>query len=237
MNLQRFALSAMLLAIGYAMTAALYWALLNIPESNVLALLVSAVLVLLVAIAGGVTTGMALALAQGARSADAGRRAIAALPSFFAGVVIFGALWWLTGFAEAWWRGHRGEVDAVFLRYMGTARTGPLHQSVLWVIFLARWALGLSVVAALIAAGISGGRLATIGRDLRSIRMIALGAACAGVIAVTQGLWRLVFWRPQGLPASGVELVFVTAKLMVLYALAISIANAVLWVHRSGTTT
>lgn len=237
MNLQRFALSAMLLAIGYAVTAALYWALLNIPESNVLALLASAALVLLVAIAGGVTTGMALALAQGAGSGDAARRAIAALPSFFAGVVIFGGLWWLTGFAEASWRGHRGEVDAMFLRYLGTARTEPLHRSTLWLLFLIRWGLGLSVVAALVAAGVSGGRLATIGRDLRSIRMIALGAACAGVIAVTQGVWRVVLWRPRGLPASGVELVFVAAKLIVLYAFAISIAAAVLWAHRSSTTT
>ena len=226
----RFSRSAAALAVGCLLIAGFYWALLNVPESNVLALSLSALLVLLTVAAGGVTTGAALALAQAASFREAIRRAAASLPGFAAGLVVFGVIWWATGTADAWWRANRGEIDALFIRYAGLERTGWLHQAVSWLLFLLRWALGSSVVIAFTAEGGSGGRLA-VGRSFRSIRLVALAAACAGVIAVTQVVWRVAFWRPSGLPPTEVELVFVATKLALLYALAIAVATAVLWAH------
>ena len=117
--------SAAALAIGAALTVALYLALLYVPEANVTSLLLSAVLVLLIVLAAGLTAGLAAALpAHGWRAAL--RRAAAGMPAFITGLILFAALYVLLDQLEAWWRLHRGEVDAMLLPYIGTRSTAPL---------------------------------------------------------------------------------------------------------------
>jgi hypothetical protein len=223
-----FVASALTLAVGVAGAGGLYWALLNVPESNVLALVVSGLLVAAAAAAIGTTLGASLMLSGGARAADATRRALAALPAFFLGLTIVAFLWWITGAADAWWTSHRGEVDAAFIRYAGTARTGRLHQAFYWITFLIRWALGLSVLAGLVSAAAAGGsRIVTNGLRT-SIRLVPLAASIAGVVIVSELLWRVVYWRPDDLPPTSIETAFVAVKLFVLYLLAAVIGAGVL---------
>lgn len=231
MNVHSFTRSAATLAVGYALGAALLWALLNVPESNALALTLSAVLLLLVAVTVGVTTASAMAFAQDVSPGVGVRRTLAALPSFVAGLAVFAILWWLTGFADGWWRAHHGAVDALFLRYLGATRTQPVHQAAFRATWLVRWVLGLSIVAGLTAAGAQGGmRLAGSGLRL-SVRLAPLAAAAVGILVVSEGLWRIVVWRPKSLPPNWAEPTFATAKLIVLYALTVAIAAAVLRVY------
>ena len=240
MSARAIAKAAGVLAIGYAITLGLFWALLNVPESSVPALALSAALAVLVAVAAGFTTGSAAALVAGAAFSpptastplaslrEIGRRALRALPGFLAGLMIFGVLWWITGSADDWWRAHRGEVDAVFLRYLGTGRTALMHEGVFQTTWLVRWALGLSAVAGLVAACTIGGIRAAAGGLRAAVRIVPLVVTAIAALVVGKGLSRLVYWRPKAIPPNWLEPAFVAIKLSVLYLLAIVMAAIVL---------
>ena len=220
--------SAAALAIGAALTVALYLALLYVPEANVTSLLLSAVLVLLIVLAAGLTAGLAAALpAHGWRAAL--RRAAAGMPAFITGLILFAALYVLLDQLEAWWRLHRGEVDAMLLPYIGTRSTAPLHAAVAWLLWLVRWGVGLSLVLGLVVA-------ATGGRSRRGIRLalaaVPLVTMTLAAIVLSQGVWRIVYWRPDRLPATSLEVAFVAAKLIVLYLVAVIVAGVVIGVYR-----
>jgi hypothetical protein len=225
-----FLRSAAALAAGWAVGAALFWALLNVPESNVPALALSGTLAVLMVFACGATIAVASGLLRRLTLAAAARRALPALPGVVGGLAAWAALCGLAWWAGSWWRAHLGEIDAVSVRYLGATRTAWFHDSVSWGLWLAGWALGLSLVAGLVTALVAG-------RGLRiglraSVRLVPLAAAALAVVAVGEGLWRLAFWRPAHLPATWAEPVFVTAKLSLLYLAAVAAAVAVLEAHR-----
>ena len=231
MNIGREGLAASVLALGYALAGAFYWALLNVPESNALALVLSALLVLSIVVTGAATTAGAIVLGRGTAPED-GHHLGAAIGGFVLGLAIFAALCAMTGETDAWWGAHRGEIDALFLRYGGSTRTGWLHQSESWLSFLLRWALGLSVIAALAAAGARSGTRGLPHGLRAAVRLAPLAATIAGVLIVSEVVWRLAYWRPRRLPPTWMEPAFVAIKLAVLYGLAIAIAAGVLSVHR-----
>ncbi|MBS1819979.1 MAG: hypothetical protein JSU08_18755 [Acidobacteria bacterium] len=187
--------------IGGLLAGAAYWGLLNVPESNVPALLLSGVLGVLIVAIGGISVGTVLAQARGNSLLSAMRWSVRRLPAFVAAIVIFAALWWITAALEAQWTQHAGEVDAIFLRYVGTARTAWAHTGVSWLMWLLRWGLGLALVAA-ITAGAPGIAVAS----------VPLGATIGGLL-VGWLLWLGVYWRPRGLPHDTAELLFVSVKL------------------------
>lgn len=231
MSVPRFWQSAAVLACGYTLAALLFWALLNVPESTVMSLVLSVLLLVAATLCVGITTGLTLALSQHLTLSASLRRAIAALPGFLLGLLVCGLLWWATARFDLWWMRTRGEVDALVLRYLGTARTEPLHVAVPFLSWTVRWVLGLSVVAALTSAALSDdGR--SIGRGLRlAIRPRLLAAALLALLVGGEGLRRLAYWRPSGLPASSVEIAFAILKLGVLYAAAIGMATIVLQLY------
>jgi hypothetical protein len=230
MNARRPVLATATLALGGAVAAGLFWALLNVPESNLLALTLSAALLLaIVATLGGIIAASS-AVADGAGVAGVLRRSIAAMPAFALGVIVFAALWWLTGAIDAWWRAHRGEVDAASIRYLNVARTQSLHQAVFLILWIVRWVIGLSIVAALATTAAAHGVHAA-GAGLRNaVRPAPIAAGLAAALLLT-GLWRLVYWRPARL-APWLEPTFVASKLTVLYVAAVSIVALALAVHR-----
>src|SRR5262245_19023735 len=231
MIVRRLATSALVLAGGYAIAGGLFWLLLNVPESNVVALLASALAALSVVMCAGLATAAALTVPQGGPTREVIRRAVRTLPLFLLGLVSFAALWWVTARVDAWWSAHRGEIDAVMLRYLGLTSTNWLHLTAAWLAWLVRWGLGLSCVAAFAAAGASGTGQVTSG--LRSaIRLAPLAMVVAAALIVSQGVWRWVYWRPAGLSPSYAELTFVVVKLGGLYLLVAALGAAVLDVHR-----
>ncbi len=209
----RTVLSGLLVTIlGAALAGGAYWELLRVPESNVLALLLSALLVVAGLLVLGVTVGTVLALAGGAALRAALARGVRALPGFLLGGVVLLALVWLTGSISDQWALHRGEIDALFLRHAGTDRTAGLHTGVDWLMWLLRWGLGLAAVAAAtagMAAGAGPGAVRGLGQAL-SPRPLA-----ATVLALLAGwgLWSVIYWRPKGMTADITELAFVSVKL------------------------
>jgi len=235
MNLGRESLAAVVLALGYALAGGLYWWLLNVPESNALALILSATLVLLLVVASAVTTAGAVAVASGT-GRPARQHVGAAIVGFAIGLALFEVLFAITDQGEQWWIRHSGEIDALFLRYGGITRTGWLHTTVEQTVIFGRLMLGLSAVAALVVAGVSGGWRALLHGLRRSVRLVPLAATLAGVLVFVKIVCRLVFWRPRGLPPTWMEPTFVTIKLATLYAVTIAVAAFVLSVHRRHAT-
>ena len=116
--------------LGVSLAGLAYWELLRVPESNVIALLLSAALVLAGTLVVGITVGTVVALAGGAPARSALARGVRALPGFLIGALVLLALVWLTGSIGEQWTLHRGEIDALFLRYAGTDRTAGVRSSI-----------------------------------------------------------------------------------------------------------
>lgn len=222
MTLSRLGLSGLLLAVGYAIAGGLYWLLLNVPESSAPMLALSLLLLVAMVAVAGVTTGAAVALAQGATARQALADSLRALPLFGLGLLIFAIIWTAAGFATNWWSGHHGEIDALALRYLRTDRTQPLHTTVEWILWLAQWGLGLSLLGGLTAAGALGSGPSTARRPaaltgLRTgVAVLPLLSVIVGVVIVAEGLWRWAYWRPDSLSTTS-EMLFVTLKLAALY--------------------
>ncbi|MFN7983705.1 MAG: hypothetical protein U0Q11_17800 [Vicinamibacterales bacterium] len=220
MNLKSVALVSLLAMAGAALTGGAYWALLNVPESNVLALAFSALLVVLIAVIAGYALSVALSAASGSSIGQAVQEGVRGVPGFLTGGIVFVVLWYLTTSIDAQWTEHAGEIDALFLRYAGTAHTAWLHTTVGWVLWLIRWGVGAAVVAGATTTSVTRG---SIGRGLSlSVSPLPLGATLLALF-VAYELWAFVYWRPKGLPADSAELAFVSAKLAVL-----AVVNAVL---------
>ncbi len=235
----RTVLSGMVVTIlGATLAGGTYWELLRVPESNVLALLLSALLVLAGVLIIGVTVGTVIALASGASLRAALARGGRALPGFLLGTVVLLALVWLTGSIDGQWALHRGEIDALFLRYAGTDRTDAVHAGIAWLMWLLRWGLGLAAVAAATAgvAAAPGGAVG--GSAVRGLGQALapqpLGATVLGLLA-GWGLWSSVYWRPKGMTADVTELAFVSVKLGALFLVGAVLVVLVLHVFARPT--
>jgi hypothetical protein len=228
----RFVRSLLVLLVGSALVAGAYWALLNVPESNIPALLLSATLAMLIVLGVGATLVVATAAAGDEPLLRSVPGTIGALPLFLLGVGIFAALWVTTTWFDAWWIAHRGEADALVLRYTGSTRTGFLHLAIEWISWAIRWVVGLSAVVALAVAGAVHHRgAAGVGFRL-ALRAVPLLTAAAAVLLVSQGLWRIAPWRPENLPPTSAEVYFAAVKLGVLYVVTSVVAGGVLAVYR-----
>jgi len=231
MNLRRFAIATLVAGAGGAIGGALFWALLNVPESNVLALTLSAVLALVIVLSAGMAIATAACAADGASAGDVARRSLYALPAFVAGLLIAGALWWLTGASGSWWQAHRGETDALLILHANIAHTRGLHNTVAEVLWIIRWGLSLSVIVALVttaavrpAAGLAGG-----------LRNGVAWTSLAASVVIAEALaraWPIVYWRPARI-TTAMEPAFVGVKLALLYVLASVIAAAGISLIRS----
>ncbi len=133
---------------------------------------------------------------------------------------------------DAWWAAHRGEADALAIRYTGVTRTAEIHSAIQWISWLIRWAIGLSAVIALAVAGAVQRATAAAAGVRLALKAMPLLAATTAVLVVSQGLWRATRWRPESLPPTSAEVYFSAAKLGFLYLTALIVAAAVLTVYR-----
>jgi hypothetical protein len=214
--------SLVVVLIGSAAAAGAFWTLLNVPESNVLALAASAFLLLLTAFIAAVTLSIALEAAAGVSLSAAARRALRGVQGFLVGFVLFAALWWITTSIDNLWALHRGEIDALMLRYAGTANTRWIHTSAAWFLWLVRWGVGLAVVCATTAGAMQ--QAGAVRGVSTAFSLVPLGAMLAALVA-GRGLWWVANWRPQRLIGTSSEFVFVSTKLTLL-ALAASLLAA-----------
>ena len=216
MTLKRLLTVFLVLAVGAALIGAAYWALLNVPESNVLALLLSVGLAGLIAVVAAAAIGTATGVVREASLVDALRGAPRAIPGLFAGAAVFGVLWWLTTTVDEQWAMHRGEIDALFLRYAGTARTSWAHTASAWLMWLVRWDLGLLAVIGAIASSYSRrGVLRGLATAFEGMPLLITTMA----LIAWYWVWKVAYWRPASLTPGTSELLFVGAKLGLLTVL------------------
>lgn len=202
------------------------------PESNVLMLGVSA---LLVAIAG---TLLVLASASASFAIVHGRAPWASvvpaarrLPVILAAVLVIGIICGGAGWFEAWWLAHAGQVDAAAIAAGDVTRTGWIHGTVHWLVVAIQWVV-VPVWFATVLAWAAGyeprdvltGKWLTAGLDWR---LLLATAGCA--VALVWLPWHYVYWRPRGLPATTAEVVFTGAKLVTVYLLSQIAWAIVLW--------
>lgn len=213
---RRLPLIVAFLLVGHITIGALYWALINVPESNIAMLALSALLVLfIVLIAGWIEAAAALGWMTDQRAAIILRRAVRGVPAFLVAVVLFGAIWLLTRSALGWHARHSGEIDALLMSRFGWARTSWVHLIYMWAVRFVRWAIGLSLALGLVAAGAALGPRAVVTitwlrRACSPLRVITFGALLFACFLLP---WQLVTWRPRVLPPTSVEIAFVAIKL------------------------
>lgn len=214
MSARQVLLGTMVATTGIELAGAAIWGLLNVPESSVPALLLSALLAVLVPVVLGLTTSVVLGITSGLSLPAAAGRAVSGLRGFAAGLVVLGLLYVVTTRIVDLWVEHAGEIDALFLRYAGTASTLWLHTTVGWLLWLLCWGGGLAAVVGATRAAVDGRSVPAGLAHAWSVR--TLGTVVSAVLVV-YALWSAVYWRPKGLPDDSAELMFVGAKLLVLY--------------------
>ena len=214
----RVTLIVVWLLAGHAVMAALYWALLHVPESTVWMLALSALLVLVIAaLAAAVHAGAAGAWQQALRPRQGLMAGLRRLWWVLPAALVFAAGWWVTAWLDARHLSARGAIDATFMARTGSPDTAWIHRIIAYGVFALRWGVALSLSVALLVAGLFGGTRGIIaGRWLRRGLAPAAVLATIGCVLVFVWLpWRAAYWRPAGIPP-GVEPAFVAAKLGML---------------------
>ena len=216
-------LLAWLLA-GHAVAAGFYALLITLADANAFLLALSALSLL-----GGLTTwaltdATALAwLVPGTSFRDAWRCALRrGVPAFVLAAALLFLCWWVFGRAYDWYRAHTGQIDAWLMATFDTTRTQWVHRAAAALHYVLRNLVAVSLAASLMAAAVIGGLRAAL-----SLRWVAsglsrfqLGLVTGAIVSLITVPWTFVDWRPDSLPATSIETVFVALKLSALVVLA-----------------
>jgi len=220
------------LVAGHSAAAGLFWALVNVPESNLLMLGLSAVLVALIVVALGWTEVTALlSWRPEVTFAQATRRGLARAPALLAAAAVFGIVWWATARADAWLTEHAGEIDAWLIATVELTRTAWVHRAFDVVLFLVRYAAGVSLGVAVLAAVALNGwgalpRAAWLRAGLSRRQLGLVGAAMTLLVFLPL---QAAAWRPEALPPNAIEIVFAAVKLGAIFLVANIGWALVLW--------
>jgi hypothetical protein len=229
---RRFLSTVVWLAVGHAALGVVFWVFLQVPESNVLMLAASLLLVMAMIVVLGCVEAFGVARAQSEKelleaAGLAGRRApLVVLP--LAG---FAIIFWLTGVAGNWLTVRTGEIDAWIIATTGWTRTAGLHAALGWLLAFVCFGIGISLAVSLFAALVVDGPQAA-GRTAWLRRGFGWRQLVVTALAVLVGIWlpwKAVYWRPTSLPPTWVEPAFAAAKLAVLFLVANVAWTVVLW--------
>lgn len=202
--------------VGHLLVGSLSWALLNVPESSVWMLMLSATLLVLILVVIGLTeTTALLTLTPDLGLRGAAARAWTAWPFIVPALVVIGAGWWASTSLDASWTRHAGEIDAWLMFRFGWTDTSWLHRAVDILLVLVRWVIGPSMGLALLASGARGGvraiaRWTWIRAALSRRQLGSLGLAWLVLVVLPL---KAIYWRPDTWPPIALEPFFVAAKL------------------------
>jgi hypothetical protein len=210
------------LLAGHAVAGALFWSLVNVPESNVAMLALSVLVMgaLLLALSWTERTAV-LAWDPDVTLGRAARRGLVGLFSFVAAVLVFWFFWWLTARTDTWHTAHAGEIDAWWMAKIGSARTGWIHAGVTVLLWLIRYLIGVSLAVAALSAGtIRGGRaLFSFAWVRRGLSLRQLGPMGLAIVVLILLPLQAARWRPASIPPNSLELAFVIVRLAAIYLL------------------
>jgi hypothetical protein len=231
-NIARIVIVALWLFAGHAALGGIYWGFLHVPESNVLMLLVSALLALVLVAGAGIvkTTGL-LWLRPDRTFRTALRRSVPALPAFLAALALWLIVRWICVRLLRYHEAHSGELDAWFIATFNWTRITWLHRTIDWTLHVVQFVIGTSLAVTLLATAASGSFADAVHprwlkRAFSPLQLAIIAVAFYGLIYLP---WQAVYWRPAALPASAAEVAFALAKLTLL-GLAMHIGlSLILW--------
>jgi hypothetical protein len=219
-NVARIVVVALWLFGGHAALGGLYWGFLNVPESNVLMLLLSALLALLLVIGAGVidTTGLLLLRSGDWTWRTALGRSVRMLPAFVAAFALWLFVRWVCVRLLRYHEAHSGELDAWFIATFNWTRITWLHRTIDWLLHIIQFAVGTSLAITLLATAAAGSIADAVHprwmrRALSPMQLAIIAVAFYGLIYAP---WQAVYWRPASLPATAVEVAFALTKLTLL---------------------
>jgi hypothetical protein len=190
------------LAAGSLIAAALYWLLLNTPESNALMLVASLVIVLALVAVVAVTVNGAVLSAHCASFGTALVAGARGIGWFLVAMAPLVAGWWVIGRGDDWIARHQSEIQAWFIARFDWADITRLLQAELWVSRWLRWAVlpmaSLSLLSALLIRSRPSGWL----RHASHWRTLLVATAVFVLLFALP--WQLTRWRPE-LPPTWVE--------------------------------
>lgn len=209
---------AVVLALGGAVTAALYWAFLNTPESNALMLGLSAMLMLGTLIGAAVTVTTAMHLARGSSVRGAlvsGPRGMLWFAVAFAPLAI---AWIAIGRVDQWLDAHSGEINAWFIAQFGWADISPLIVAERWTSRWLRWAVLPVSALSLLAMLLASERVPRTAWLRRGFHWRTILVATLVFVLLFALPWQLTAWRPS-LPPTWVAPFVAALRLGVVYVL------------------
>ena len=226
----KLALASLWLLIGGAITGALYWGFLITPVSTILALITSALLAIVVlAVLGTVVNGAIDIVSRGFSLAGL-RHAFASSAAVIpAGLVVL-ALWAITNMGEVSVAQYNGQINAWFIARFGWDDVSWLFTAIRYLAMWLRWVISGLLAVSLMAAVLNAGWSALAGASWmsRAIRPRAVAVATLAFVTLIELPWiYLVPWRPESLPATAVEMVFIVSKLS-LAAILAAVGSALL---------
>lgn len=225
-------IAAWLLA-GHAAALAMFWALLQIPESSWYTLAASAMTALLALfIAAAAHSGASGGWTADTPLAQGLRLGVRRMPAALLAAAIFLLVWWATGAASDWHGRLRGQLDATVIAQTGSPATSWIHTAIAWLILFVRWSLGLTLAATLLGSLVQDGSRAAlrsgwVTRGLHPRRWLPVTVWFVLLLVLP---WHYVDWRPARL-GLGLEPWFVAAKLTVV---ALLMATGTALVLREG---
>jgi hypothetical protein len=204
---------------GHVALGGLYWALLNVPESNVLALGTSALLALLIVMGACLVdvTGL-LWLRPDWRWRAALARSLRVLPVFVLALLLWCAINWIVNAIELRYEARSGELDAWLIAKFNWTRNAWLHRTIPILLAALRYVLGLSLAVSLAAfAAVEGFvevvRLRWLVRALTPGQLAIIAVSVAALLWLP---WQYIYWRPAAIPANTIELLFNGTKLLIV---------------------
>jgi hypothetical protein len=203
---------------GAALTGGAYWSFLITPESTLGALAASALLMTTAALLAALTLSGAIVGWRHGLSTSHLRPAIAGVPAAIPAAFVIFAIWWLVGSATDRVTIYSGQINAWFIASFGWDDVSWLFTGITWLAGWLKWVvapiLAVSLMATLLAEGWH--KPTDIRWVTRALAPLPLAIATVAFGALVLAPWvYLTPWRPEGLPATSLELAFIIAKLAV----------------------
>ncbi|MCC7125316.1 MAG: hypothetical protein IT178_10745 [Acidobacteria bacterium] len=214
--MRAWALATVWILGGSAVGAALFWLLLNTPESTVFMLAGTLLLALAIYVVAAVTwSGALLGWARG-WSAAALRGAWLGIGLALPPLIAIAAVWWVVSAAQRWILIRQGEISAWFIATLDWGNVTPLFAAIEyagdWFKLIAVPFIGLTWLASMLRSGftplIDRASLAHATRPLR-----LLTATAIVILLVWAPSHYALYWMPAGLPPTWVEPAVAAAKL------------------------